>query len=201
MVSRAFSLLVSVTMLAACSSSSDSTTGGSTAGDNEANGGGDSTSSDGGRDGSSGETPTKDGGAMTPDDSCTALTAEPYENNEGNDAEFTAKFFPTNDRDDEYIDMFFRSAASGTFAYGQGKNADLYTCDQCMLIVRNGKNFYPTEGTIMIVAGSEPMKKKLQASLSLLKLVEITIDDDYHSIPVAGGECVTLAPATIDVDQ
>lgn len=166
--------------------------------DGDAGGGG---SSDAARDGTSGETPTKDGGGAKPDESCTALTAEPYENNEGNDAEFTAKFFPTNNRDDEYIDMFFRSAASGTFAYGQGNNADLYTCDQCMLIVRNGKNFYPTEGTITIATGSEPMKKKLQASLSLLKLVEITIDSDYHSIPVAGGECVTLAPATIDVNQ
>jgi hypothetical protein len=58
---------------------------------------------------------------------CVALTAEPYENNEGNDAEFTAKFYPTADRDHEYIDMFFRSGALGTHSYGVGKNADLYT--------------------------------------------------------------------------
>lgn len=131
---------------------------------------------------------------------CAALTAEPYENNEGNDAEFTAKFFPTQNRDDDYIDMFFRSRASGTFTYGAGKNADLYTCDQCMLVVRNGKNFYPTEGTITVQAGSAPLGKKLVAELSQLKLVEITISDDYHSLPVKGGECITLAPATIDVE-
>ncbi len=132
-------------------------------------------------------------------DPCVALTAEPYENNEGNDAEFTAKFFPTADRDNEYIDMFFRSGALGTHAYGVGVNADLYTCEQCLLIVRNKKNFYPTAGTITIAAGSQPMKKTLFATLSKLTLVEITISPSYHSIPVAGGECVTLAPATINV--
>lgn len=132
-------------------------------------------------------------------DPCVALTAEPYENNEGNDAEFTAKFFPTADRDHEYIDMFFRSGALGAHAYGVGANADLYTCAQCLLIVRNKKNFYPTAGTITIAAGSQPMKKTLFATLSKLTLVEITISSSYHSIPVPGGECVTLAPATINV--
>jgi hypothetical protein len=130
---------------------------------------------------------------------CVALTAETYENNEGNDAEFTAKFFPTGDRDHEYIDMFFRSGALGTHAYGVGTNADLHTCDQCMLIVRNKKNFYPTTGTITIAAGSQPMKKTLFATLSKLTLIEITISGSCHSIPVPGGECVTLAPASINV--
>jgi hypothetical protein len=150
--------------------------------------------------GSSGTNATDgDGTGPSSPGSCTALTAETYENNEGNDAEFTAKFFPTRNRDDEYVDMFFRSAALGTFTYGAGKNADLYTCDQCMLVVRNGKNFYPTAGTITIASGSEPMKKKLVATLSMLTLIEITISDSYHSIPVNGGECITLAPASIDV--
>jgi hypothetical protein len=132
-------------------------------------------------------------------DLCTGLTAEPYENNEGNNAEFTAKFFPTGDRDNEYIDMFFRSSALGTHSYGAGKNADLYTCTQCMLIVRNGKNFYPVKGTITVKAGSKPMKKSLVANLSQLTLIEIKISGSYHSIPVPGGECVTLAPASINV--
>lgn len=152
--------------------------------------------------GSSGSTrpPRSDGGSLPqPSGSCTALTAEPYENNEGNDAEFTAKFFPTDNRDDEYIDMFFRSDDLGTHEYGVGKNADLYTCDQCMLVVRNGKNFYPTAGTITIKPGSKPTKKTLFASLSKLTLIEITISDSYHSIPVQGGECITLEPAEIDV--
>lgn len=132
-------------------------------------------------------------------DGCTELTAEEYENNEGNNAEFTAKFFPTDNRDDEYIDMFFRSSADGTHLYGEGKNADLYTCDQCMLIVRNEKNFYPVSGSITIEAGSEPEGKKLIATLSTLKLIEIEISDSYHSVPVIDGECVTLAPAAITV--
>lgn len=139
------------------------------------------------------------GGGVADAGTCAALTAEPYENNEGNDAEFTAKFFPTADRDNEYIDMFFRSGALGDHAYGVGLNADLYTCEQCMLVVRNGKNFYPTAGTISVLAGSDPMKKSLVANLTTLTLVEITITGDYHSVVVPGGECATLAPATIDV--
>ncbi len=141
---------------------------------------------------------TSDGGAP-PTPGCTALTAETYENNEGNDAEFTAKFFPTKDRDNEYIDMFFRSAQLGTHTYGAGGNADLYTCAQCLLVVRNGKNFYPTAGSISVLAGSEPTKKKLVAKLSQLTLVEIQITSSYHSVKVPGGECITLAPANINV--
>lgn len=144
-----------------------------------------------------------DSGSPQPADSgspCTALTAEAYENNEGNNAEFTAKFFPTGNRDDEYIDMFFRSSTLGTHSYGVGKNADLYTCTQCMLVVRNKKVFYPTQGTITIGAGSQPMKKRLFATLSKLTLIEITISGSYHSIPVPKGECITLAPATISVN-
>ena len=133
-----------------------------------------------------------------PDDGCVALTAEDYENNEGNRAEFTAKFFPTDDRDNEYIDMFFRSDRQGTFRYGEGANADLYTCDQCMLIKRNDSFYYPTAGTITVQPGSEPLGRRLVATLSELRLVEIVISDSYHSIPVEGGECLTLAAASID---
>lgn len=133
-----------------------------------------------------------------PDPSCVALTAEEYENNEGNDAEFTAKFFPTRDRDSEYIDMFFRSDDHGTHRYGEGDNADLYTCDQCMLVFRDGRFFYPTSGTITIHAGSAPLGRRLVATLSELRLIEIEISGSYHSIPVPGGECITLAATTID---
>ena len=135
-----------------------------------------------------------DGGQAPASAACTALTAETYENNEGNDAEFTAKFFPTKDHDNEYIDMFFRSAQQGTHTYG-----DLYTCAQCLLVVRNGKNFYPSAGTITVLPGSEATKKKLVAKLSQLTLVEIQITSSYHSVKVPGGECITLAPTSINV--
>jgi hypothetical protein len=138
-------------------------------------------------------------GGVTGATNCTALTAEPYENNEGNDTEFTAKFFPTRNRSHEYIDMFYRSGASGTFRYGEGKNADLESCDQCLFMIRNGKRFYAMEGTITIDPRSKPMKTSLYATLSKLKLIEITVSPSYHSIPVPGGECVTLEPATIAV--
>ena len=140
-----------------------------------------------------------DGGQAPASAACTALTAETYENNEGNDAEFTAKFFPTKDRDNEYIDMFFRSAQQGTHTYGAGNNADLYPCAQCLLVVRNGKNFYPSAGTITVLPGSEATKKKLVAKLSQLTLVEIQITSSYHSVKVPGGECITLAPTSINV--
>ncbi len=179
---RAIGAVVVGLVLAACTGSS---------GTNVADGAG-------GASGSVGSSGTASGGP-TGLPGCTALTAEPYENNEGNDTEFTAKFYPTNNRSHEYIDMFYRSGATGTFRYGVGKNADLYSCDQCLFIVRNGKRFYPTEGTITIDPTSKPLKKRLIAQLSLLKLVEITVSPTYHSIPVPGGECVTLAPATINV--
>jgi len=149
--------------------------------------------------GQGGEPNADDGGQPPASTGCTAVTAETYENNEGNDAEFTAKFFPTKDRDNEYIDMFFRSAQLGTHAYGAGNNADLYTCDQCLLVVRNGKNFYPSAGTITVLPGSEATKKKLVAKLSQLTLVEIQITSSYHSVKVPGGECITLAPSSINV--
>lgn len=129
---------------------------------------------------------------------CVALTAEPYENNEGNDAEFTAKFFPTSDRNGEYIDMFFRSDELGTHQYGEGDNADLYTCRQCLFIVRNDSTFYPVSGSITIEEGSDATGTTLVAKLSELTLVEIEISDSYHSIPVVDGECVTLAATSID---
>ena len=59
-------------------------------------------------------------------------------------------------RNGEYIDMFFRSDAVGTHTYGEGDNADLYTCDQCMLIVRNGKNFYRAASQDIL----EPRRRK-----------------------------------------
>jgi hypothetical protein len=68
-----------------------------------------------------------------------------------------------------------------------------------LLVVRNGKNFYPSAGTITVLPGSEPTKKKLVAKLSQLTLVEIQITSSYHSIKVPGGECISLAPTDINV--
>jgi hypothetical protein len=137
--------------------------------------------------------------AKLPTSSCFALTAENYENNQGINAEFTAKFFPTEDRDHEYVDMFFRSPDLGTYLYGEGDNANYFSCDQCMLVVRNGKNFFPTAGSITIEPGSEPRRKRLYAKLSELTLIEVEIFK-ARSVPVVGGECVTLAPAVIAVE-
>ena len=94
--------------------------------------------------------------------------------------------------------------AKGTFDLTQGGDDNYATCSRCIrgIVDPNGtpKLFFQSAGTLEIADSSDALNGKLQATLTDVTLIEVTIDSTtYQSTPVAGGECLHLATATIDV--
>jgi hypothetical protein len=91
---------------------------------------------------------------------------------------------------------------TGTFDLTQNGDDNYETCARCILVYADGnqKVFYPSEGTLVIAAGSKQLGGTIDATVTNLKLVEVTIDGDYVSTPVPNGACLTVASAAIKVE-
>lgn len=91
---------------------------------------------------------------------------------------------------------------TGTFNLTQNGDANYKTCARCILVNADGnqKVFYASEGTLEIAAGSKQLGGSIDATITNLKLVEVTIAGDYTSTPVPGGACLTVASAVIQVE-
>ena len=84
--------------------------------------------------------------------------------------------------------------AVGTIDLGSGDNANYITCTECAVIfpITAGAGiWYQFEGTLTLTAFAG-----IDASagtLSGLRMIEVTIDNDFTSTPVPGGTCIEFA--------
>lgn len=94
----------------------------------------------------------------------------------------------------------FDGHRTGTFDLTQNGDDNYQTCSRCLLAYADGnlKTFYQSEGTLTIAAGSKPLGGTLDATLTNVKLVEVTMDGEV-STPVPNGACLTVASATVQV--
>jgi hypothetical protein len=93
---------------------------------------------------------------------------------------------------------------TGTFDLSQNGDDNYKTCARCILAVEDpGADrtlYYVSEGTLVIDAASTQLTGNIDATVTNLKLIEVTIDDqDLTSTPVPNGKCLTVASADIVV--
>jgi hypothetical protein len=90
---------------------------------------------------------------------------------------------------------------TGTFDLTQNGDDNYKTCARCLLVYAdNGKKvFYPSAGTLEIAPESKALGGSMDATITNLTLVEVTIADDLTSTPVPNGACLTVASATVQV--
>jgi len=91
---------------------------------------------------------------------------------------------------------------TGTFDLTQNGDDNYETCTRCILAYADGnqKVFYQSEGTLQFAPGSKQLGGTIDATITNLKLVEVTIDGDAVSTPVPNGACLTVASATVQVE-
>ncbi|PIE05842.1 MAG: hypothetical protein CSA75_02645 [Sorangium cellulosum] len=104
----------------------------------------------------------------------------------------------------------FYSNESGTFDLtSTGLNNNFATCMQCVRVFADvdfdsntfAKQFFQSNGTMVIDPSATPFSIGLNATITDLELVEVTIDSDtYTSTPVPNGACLIVnGPVQIDV--
>jgi hypothetical protein len=92
----------------------------------------------------------------------------------------------------------------GTFNLGVGIETNFATCAHCVLLFgldgdgSVSKTFFQQSGTLNLVDVDDPLSADAAASLSTVKLVEVTIAPDFTSTPVPGGQCLTLSNYSFD---
>jgi Low-density lipoprotein receptor domain class A len=91
---------------------------------------------------------------------------------------------------------------TGTFDLTQNGDDNYRTCARCLLVYADGgqKIFYPSQGTLEIAPGSKALGGTINATITNLELVEVTIADDLTSTPVPDGACLTVASAAVQVE-
>lgn len=94
--------------------------------------------------------------------------------------------------------------ATGTFDLTENGDDNYKTCARCILAVEDpgpGRTlYYASEGTLVIDAASTQLTGNIDATVTNLKLIEVTIDEeDFTSTPVPNGKCLTVASADIVV--
>lgn len=102
-----------------------------------------------------------------------------------------------------FISDPYDGAATGTFDLTENGDENYKTCARCITARADRGNgqiiFYASEGTLEIEASSKQLGGTISAQVTNLKLVEVTIANDYTSTPVPGGACITIASAEIEV--
>jgi hypothetical protein len=93
---------------------------------------------------------------------------------------------------------------TGTIDLSAGENGNYNSCSTCVLLLQDVagdgsvvKYFFQQSGTMELGTTSHPF---ISGSVSDVTLVEVTIDPDYTTTPVPGGECLHVASATFDFE-
>lgn len=90
-------------------------------------------------------------------------------------------------------DLELYSVATGTFDLGAGENSNYSTCSQCVRLHQDlvggasGKEFFQDRGTLVLTI--EPGADSMPVVFSNLRLIEVTFNENFESIPVPDGEC------------
>lgn len=94
---------------------------------------------------------------------------------------------------------------SGTFDLASGGDANYATCSRCLrvatdaLAASGAKQFFQQSGTLTLPAGSNHIAGVINATLTDVTLVEVTIapSPSFVSTPVPNGQCLHIASATV----
>lgn len=90
--------------------------------------------------------------------------------------------------------------ATGTYDLAStGVNDNYATCAECVYLFQDvdmndveDKAFFQSEGTLTITATDPTLPNVSEGSLTNVKLVEVTIDENFFSTPVPGGDCYVI---------
>lgn len=142
-----------------------------------------------------------------PDDTCAQITVDDFRATriEEGVVIYTGTTTPSIDgaAPDEFNIEFYQFdgfITDGTVDLAAGANADYATCTECALTygdvdIENetiGKTYYQSAGTLTLTA--DPYKLNLQATITGLRLVEVTIDPEtFASTEVEGGGCLEVS--------
>lgn len=97
----------------------------------------------------------------------------------------------------------FDGDATGSFALGEGPDADYATCSRCVLVVEDRVGdapvyYFAVSGTLELDAASQQLDGTVAGSLVDVEFVEVTIDvTELTSTPIPGGACLHLDRAEI----
>lgn len=96
----------------------------------------------------------------------------------------------------------FDGGDTGTFDLTENGDDNFQTCSRCFRVLTDdNKMFFQSEGTLEIDEASMGLEGSLDATITNLKLVEVTIGNNSVSTPVPNGACLTIASATIQAER
>jgi hypothetical protein len=106
--------------------------------------------------------------------------------------------------EDALLELRVFQPDTGSFALGQGDNANWSTCQQCVIaLVDSAPNraFFADAGTLVIDDASDPLHGLIDATLTNAHFVEVTIEETspYTSTPVDGGSCLEAITTHVEV--
>lgn len=91
---------------------------------------------------------------------------------------------------------------TGAYDLGTGENTNYASCSECVLIYEDvsdsetGRIYFQESGTIVVEEAKEN-SLEVKASLSV-RLVEISMDENYNSTPVSDGKCLRIKETSFD---
>jgi hypothetical protein len=151
------------------------------------------------------------GGGTGGGSGCIAITPDGFavDQANGNAAAYVSTFTPNVDGvEDDFVNLELygdplNGGDLGTFDLTMGDDANYATCARCFRAFvdfegANPRFFFQSAGTLE-VTGSAPLDGALDATVTGLTLIEVTIDPDtFVSTPVPGGACLEIATADIN---
>lgn len=99
------------------------------------------------------------------------------------------------------MDLLFVTDEAREEDLATGLSANYRTCEYCVRveIEDSGRTFFQQSGMLTIDPASDIYTGTLDATLTDVKLIEVTYDDDLNSIPVANGVCLHVESASLSV--
>ncbi len=99
------------------------------------------------------------------------------------------------------FDQAFDGEVPGTYDLAAPGDDNYQTCSRCImmrgdLLTMNGKAYFQKSGSITIEASSDTVNGTLNATVTDLTLIEVEVDPDFYTTPVANGECFHIASIT-----
>ncbi len=114
----------------------------------------------------------------------------------GDDPRFFMQFY--------FENGYGRMPAAGTYDLGSDLNMNYKTCTECVSVYQDAVNenyttFFFQESGSLEVESYDENSRRLKGILSA-KLVEVAIDDNNNSTPIANGSCIEIEAAAFDSD-
>ncbi len=111
---------------------------------------------------------------------------------------------PIGGPNDDMLQLEFYSNDPGVFDLASPINSSYATCNQCVRVFQDVdsddgssvKQFFQQSGSVLLNA--PPLDPAgVSGSLTNVTLVEVTVDQDFVSTPVPGGDCLTIGTAQL----